>query len=62
MIVLIVCGTKNILAHFNLDQVLELVKELLPKKTILTNMHSDLDYDQAQKKITKIIFFLGMME
>ena len=42
-------------AHFNLDQVLELVKILLPKKTILTNMHSDLDYDQLKKKLPKNI-------
>ena len=42
-------------AHFNLDQVLELVKILLPKKTILTNMHSDLDYDHLKKILPKNI-------
>ena len=42
-------------AHFNLDQVLDLVKELSPKKTILTNMHSDLDYDQLKKELPKNI-------
>jgi phosphoribosyl 1,2-cyclic phosphate phosphodiesterase len=42
-------------AHFNLDQVLELVKKLLPKKTILTNMHCDLDYDQLKEKLPKNI-------
>jgi len=42
-------------AHFNLDQVLNLVKILLPKKTILTNMHTDLDYDQLKKKLPKNI-------
>ena len=36
-------------AHFNLDEVLDLVKILKPKKTILTNMHSDLDYDVLKK-------------
>ena len=36
---------KNHPAHFNLNQVLNLVKVLKPKKTILTNMHSDLDYN-----------------
>jgi len=46
---------KNHSAHFNLDQVLELVKILLPKKTILTNMHSDIDYDQLKKKLPKNI-------
>ena len=43
------------IAHFNLDQVLELVKKLLPQKTILTNMHSDLDYDQLKKKLPRNI-------
>tara|TARA_B100000787_G_scaffold124339_1_gene93688 strand:- start:109 stop:882 length:774 start_codon:yes stop_codon:yes gene_type:complete len=47
---------KNHSAHFNLDQVLEIVKILLPKKTILTNMHSDLDYDKLKKKLPKNIF------
>jgi phosphoribosyl 1,2-cyclic phosphate phosphodiesterase len=42
-------------AHFNLDQVLDLVKKILPKKTILTNMHSDIDYDQLKKKLPKNI-------
>jgi len=42
-------------AHFNLDQVLKLVKDLSPKKTILTNMHSDLDYDTIKKKLPKHI-------
>jgi len=46
---------KNHPAHFNLDQVLNLVKKLLPKKTILTNMHSDLDYDHLKKKLPKNI-------
>ena len=42
-------------AHFNLNQVLSLVKILLPKKTILTNMHFDLDYDQLKKILPKKI-------
>lgn len=46
---------KNHSAHLNLDQVLELVNIITPKKTILTNMHSDLDYDQLKKKLPKII-------
>ena len=46
---------KNHSAHFNLDQVLDLIKILSPKKTILTNMHSDLDYDQLKKKLPKNI-------
>jgi len=46
---------RNHTAHFNLDQVLEVVKILSPKKTILTNMHSDLDYDKLKKKLPKNI-------
>ena len=42
-------------AHFNLDTVLDLVKILKPKKTILTNMHSDLDYDVLKKILPKNI-------
>jgi len=46
---------RNHSAHFNLDQVLDLVKILLPKKTILTNMHSDLDYNHLKKILPKNI-------
>ena len=46
---------RNHPAHFNLDQILNLVKILLPKKTILTNMHSDLDYDQLKNRLPKNI-------
>ena len=46
---------RNHSSHFNLDQVLRLVKILSPKKTILTNMHSDLDYDLLKKKLPKNI-------
>jgi len=31
-------------SHFNLEEVLKLITLLKPKKTILTNLHSDLDY------------------
>ena len=53
---------RNHSAHFNLDQVLELVKILTPKKTILTNMHSDLDYIKLKKRLPKSIIpgFDGM--
>ena len=43
------------MAHFNLEQVLDLVKILSPKKTILTNMHSDLDYVDLKKKLPRYI-------
>ena len=46
---------KNHYAHFNLDRVLELVKIIKPKNTILTNMHSDLDYNYLKKILPKNI-------
>ena len=46
---------KNHLAHFSLDQVLDLVEKLKPKKTILTNMHSELDYSTLKKNLPKNI-------
>ena len=42
-------------AHFNLEQVLDIVKIIKPKKTILTNMHSDLDYAKLKKVLPKDI-------
>ena len=40
-------------SHFNLDDVLYLVKKIKPKKTILTNLHSDLDYNYLLKILPK---------
>ncbi len=40
-------------SHFNLEQVLELTRFLKPKKTILTNLHSDLDYNYLLKILPK---------
>ena len=40
-------------SHYNLDKVLKLVNIIKPKKTILTNMHSDLDYMQLKKILPK---------
>ena len=42
-------------AHFNLDKVLNLVSRIKPKKTILTNMSTDLDYDKLKRKLPKNI-------
>ncbi len=42
-------------SHYNLEQVLKLVKKLKPKKTILTNLHSDLDYKSLKKILPKNI-------
>jgi len=36
-------------SHYNLDQVLDLIKLLKPKKAILTNLHSDFDYQKLKK-------------
>ena len=36
-------------AHFNYDEVINIVHELKPAKTILTNLHSDLDYNYLLK-------------
>jgi len=49
-------------AHFSLNQVLGIVRILKPKKTVLTNMHSDLDYDVLKKILPKNIIpgFDGM--
>ena len=35
--------------HFNLEAALKLSKELRPKKTILTNLHVELDYGNLKK-------------
>mgnify|MGYP001177055967 FL=1 len=42
-------------SHYNLDQVLEIIKIFQPIKTILTNLHSDLDYNDLKKKLPKNI-------
>ena len=38
-------------SHFNLEEVLKIAHSLKPKKTILTNLHSDLDYKQLLKML-----------
>lgn len=38
-------------SHLNYDDVLEIIDIIKPKKTILTNLHSDLDYNYLLKKI-----------
>jgi len=42
-------------SHFNLDQVLNLVKIIKPKKTILTNMNNEIDYVKIQKHLPKSV-------
>ena len=40
-------------SHFNLETALKLSKKLNPKKTILTNLHVDLDYLKLRKILPK---------
>ena len=40
-------------SHFNLEKSLDTIKTFLPKKAILTNLHSDLDYDKLRKILPK---------
>ena len=49
-------------SHFNLSEVIYLSNILKPKKTILTNMHSELDYNYLIKNLPKNIMpaFDGM--
>tara|TARA_B100001121_G_scaffold230911_1_gene204130 strand:- start:1449 stop:2219 length:771 start_codon:yes stop_codon:yes gene_type:complete len=46
---------KNHPSHLNLDKCLKLINEFKPKNTILTNLHSDLDYIKLKKKLPKNI-------
>ncbi|MFL2883189.1 MAG: MBL fold metallo-hydrolase [Pelagibacteraceae bacterium] len=38
-------------SHFNYDDALEMIKILKPKRAILTNLHTDLDYNYLKKKL-----------
>ena len=40
-------------SHFNYEDALNLIDKLKPKKTILTNLHVDLDYFKLKKKLPK---------
>ena len=42
-------------SHFNYDDAVEYAKLVKPKKTILTNLHVDLDYFVLKKKLPKNI-------
>ena len=42
-------------SHFNLSDVFEITKKIKPKKTILTNLHSDVDYNNLKSKLPKNI-------
>jgi phosphoribosyl 1,2-cyclic phosphate phosphodiesterase len=45
---------KNHATHLNFKKCLSYIKILNPKKTILTNLHSDFDYLFLKKKLLKI--------
>ena len=40
--------------HLNFKQCLNYIKILKPKNTILTNLHSDIDYSLLKKKLLKM--------
>ena len=40
-------------SHFNLNEVLDLVNILKPKKTILTNLNNEIDYNNVKKYLPK---------
>ena len=42
-------------SHYNLEQVLKLISVLKPTKTILTNLHSDIDYKKIKDILPKNI-------
>jgi phosphoribosyl 1,2-cyclic phosphate phosphodiesterase len=42
-------------SHFNFEEAITLSKKLKPKKTILTNLHVDFDYNKLKKKLPKNI-------
>ncbi len=42
-------------SHFNYDDALNLANIVKPKNTILTNLHTDLDYDYLKKNLPKNI-------
>ena len=42
-------------AHFKLDEVLYIHSKLRPIKTILTNLHTDMDYNFLLRKLPKDI-------
>ena len=39
--------------HFNLEDVFDLIHKIKPKKTILTNLSNEIDYNEIKKKLPK---------
>ena len=44
---------KNHPSHFNLENSLKMIKKFSPKKAILTNLHTDIDYKKIKKYLPK---------
>ncbi len=44
---------KNHPSHFNLEKSLEMINLFSPRKAILTNLHTDIDYDKIKKLLPK---------
>ena len=42
-------------SHFHYEETIRIAKKLKAKKTILTNLHVDLDYDALRRKLPKNI-------
>ena len=42
-------------SHFHFDETIKIAKKLAPKKTILTNLHVDLDYQSLRKMLPENI-------
>jgi phosphoribosyl 1,2-cyclic phosphate phosphodiesterase len=38
-------------SHFSLDEALEWIARMKPKRAVLTNLHSDLDYDELRARL-----------
>ena len=45
-------------SHFNFEEALELIQKVKPKKAILTNLHTDLDYFKLKKNYQEILYLL----
>ena len=43
-------------SHYNLDEVLSIIKIIKPRKTILTNLHSSVDYSKLKKILPDNVF------
>ena len=42
-------------SHLNYEQAINLIRLVKPKKSILTNLHTDMDYFKLKKKLPKDI-------